>query len=80
MGQLPTRNHLCVARAHGGAGREADFSPVTKFRAQHGKLPTKMRSPPLLQPDAELWHPPGWQPLDKDHPSGIPALEGWCPP
>lgn len=32
--------------------------PVTEFTAQHGKIPTKTRSPPLLQPDADfgtLW-------------------------
>lgn len=48
-----------------GQGGSLTSLPVTEFTARHGKIPTKLSSPPLLQPDAEFWHRPGWQPLGR---------------
>lgn len=65
--------------ACGGTGREGGrltSLAVTEFTARHGKIPTKLRSPPLLQADAEFWHPPGWQPLGRTALVAVPAPEG----
>lgn len=73
----------CGRRGHAaGQGGRLTSLPVTEFTARHGKIPTKLSSPPLLQPDAEFWHPPGWQPLGRAALVAAQAREGGglCPP
>lgn len=73
-GAAAPRIQLWAAWASGGTGREGGLTslPVTEFTAPHGKIATKLSSPPLLQADAEFWHPPGWQ----DRPGGSASSGG----
>lgn len=69
----------CGRRGHsrdrqgGRQGGRVTSLAVTEFTARHGKIPTKPSSPPLLHPDAEFWHPPGWQPLGTAALAVVPA-------
>lgn len=60
-------------------GGRLTSSLVTELAAQDGKIPSRTRSPPLMQADAVLWHPPGWQPLGEDLPGGTASSGGATP-